>query len=183
MWTQPKVWEGFVRCCQRTKPQSFQVLLQLPAEHLKSALTIVPELKGQLQTHVGNYTKSQVKISSSFTWVASRPNVWLIENVAVRVYLSFDVVIWIWIQWGGKMMPLGVGSSSWLIILSLKYKCTCPSGESVWKLRLLWFWLLMPWIIRIFCRLFLACLFVIPSLSRSLSNNRVLPSVLAVAYS
>jgi len=82
-----------VRCCQRTKPQSFQVLLQLPAEHLKSALTIVPELKGQLQTHVGNYTKSQVKISSSFTWVASRPNVWLIENVAVRVYLSFDVVI------------------------------------------------------------------------------------------
>lgn len=25
VWKQKKVWEGFVRCCQRTKPQSFQV--------------------------------------------------------------------------------------------------------------------------------------------------------------
>uniref|UniRef100_A0A8C1XIB2 Symplekin n=1 Tax=Cyprinus carpio TaxID=7962 RepID=A0A8C1XIB2_CYPCA len=29
VWKYPKVWEGFVKCCQRTKPQSYNVLLQL----------------------------------------------------------------------------------------------------------------------------------------------------------
>ncbi|CAG2183601.1 unnamed protein product, partial [Oppiella nova] len=36
VWKQKRVWEGFIKCCQRTKPQSFQVLLQLPAPQLKA---------------------------------------------------------------------------------------------------------------------------------------------------
>uniref|UniRef100_A0A4W4EB46 Symplekin n=1 Tax=Electrophorus electricus TaxID=8005 RepID=A0A4W4EB46_ELEEL len=34
VWKYPKVWEGFVKCCQRTKPQSYSVLLQLPPSQL-----------------------------------------------------------------------------------------------------------------------------------------------------
>merc|ERR1719195_295027 len=30
VWKQKMLWEGFIKCCERTKPQSFRVLLQLP---------------------------------------------------------------------------------------------------------------------------------------------------------
>jgi symplekin len=36
VWTQPKLWEGFVKCCQKTKPQCFQVLLHLPPDQLRA---------------------------------------------------------------------------------------------------------------------------------------------------
>src|SRR5690625_4341103 len=36
VWNQKKVWEGFIKCCQRTLPQSFPVLLQLPPAQLDS---------------------------------------------------------------------------------------------------------------------------------------------------
>uniref|UniRef100_A0A8C2DXZ4 Symplekin n=1 Tax=Cyprinus carpio TaxID=7962 RepID=A0A8C2DXZ4_CYPCA len=38
VWKYPKVWEGFVKCCQRTKPQSYNVLLQLPPPQLARAV-------------------------------------------------------------------------------------------------------------------------------------------------
>ena len=30
VWKQKMLWEGFIKCCERTKPQSFRVLLQVP---------------------------------------------------------------------------------------------------------------------------------------------------------
>ena len=60
VWTQKKVWEGFVRCCQRTKPQSFQVLLQLPGPQLKSVFDICLELRDPLLAHVNKLTEAQV---------------------------------------------------------------------------------------------------------------------------
>ena len=60
VWKNRKIWEGFVKCCQRTKPQSFQVLLQLPAIQLKDVFALCPELREPLLTHVQAFTPHQV---------------------------------------------------------------------------------------------------------------------------
>ncbi|GFY78958.1 symplekin [Trichonephila inaurata madagascariensis] len=59
IWTQKKIWEGFIKCCQRTKPQSFQVLLQLPAPQLQEVLDSCPDLRDPLCQHVGTFTDHQ----------------------------------------------------------------------------------------------------------------------------
>ncbi|XP_034233611.1 symplekin [Thrips palmi] len=59
VWTQRKVWEGFIKCCQRTKPQSFQVLLQLPAPQLQEVLEACPEMRQPLLQHVQSFTENQ----------------------------------------------------------------------------------------------------------------------------
>ncbi|XP_031566101.1 symplekin-like [Actinia tenebrosa] len=59
VWKQPKVWQGFVKCCQMTKPQSFSILLQLPPRQLESAFEICPELRDNLVTHVQSFTPHQ----------------------------------------------------------------------------------------------------------------------------
>lgn len=62
VWKQKKVWEGFVKCCQRTKPQSFQVLLQLPAPQLADALESSPDLRQPLKEHVLGFSDNQVSL-------------------------------------------------------------------------------------------------------------------------
>ncbi|XP_032870398.1 symplekin [Amblyraja radiata] len=59
VWKYPKVWEGFIKCCQRTKPQSFQVLLQLPPTQLTNVFEKCPELREPLLTHVRSFTPHQ----------------------------------------------------------------------------------------------------------------------------
>ncbi|XP_075886675.1 symplekin [Nelusetta ayraudi] len=59
VWKYPKVWEGFVKCCQRTKPQSFSVLLQLPPAQLTSVFERCPEMRGPLLQHVHSFTPHQ----------------------------------------------------------------------------------------------------------------------------
>lgn len=59
VWKNSKVWEGFVKCCQRTKPQSFVVLLQLPPAQLKDAFSICPELQEPLLSHVISFPAHQ----------------------------------------------------------------------------------------------------------------------------
>uniref|UniRef100_A0A3Q0RHS1 Symplekin scaffold protein n=1 Tax=Amphilophus citrinellus TaxID=61819 RepID=A0A3Q0RHS1_AMPCI len=59
VWKYPKVWEGFVKCCQRTKPQSFSVLLQLPPAQLTSVFERCPEMKAPLLQHVHSFTPHQ----------------------------------------------------------------------------------------------------------------------------
>ncbi|XP_058729093.1 uncharacterized protein LOC131601326 isoform X2 [Vicia villosa] len=60
VWKQPKLWVGFVKCLQLTKPQSFGVLLQLPPPQLEAALNKVAALKAPLIAHA-----SQPDIQSS----------------------------------------------------------------------------------------------------------------------
>lgn len=67
VWKYPKVWEGFVKCCQRTKPQSYSVLLQLPPAQLTSVFERCPELRGPLLQHVHSFTPHQVRYSSEST--------------------------------------------------------------------------------------------------------------------
>ncbi|CAG5865899.1 symplekin [Menidia menidia] len=59
VWKYPKVWEGFVKCCQRTKPQSFSVLLQLPPAQLTSVFERCPEMRAPLLQHVHSFTPHQ----------------------------------------------------------------------------------------------------------------------------
>ncbi|XP_053552838.1 symplekin isoform X2 [Bombina bombina] len=60
VWKYPKVWEGFIKCCQRTKPQSFSVLLQLPPPQLSSVLQTCPDLRDPLLAHVRMFTPHQL---------------------------------------------------------------------------------------------------------------------------
>uniref|UniRef100_A0A8C9PT20 Symplekin n=1 Tax=Spermophilus dauricus TaxID=99837 RepID=A0A8C9PT20_SPEDA len=59
VWKYPKVWEGFIKCCQRTKPQSFQVILQLPPQQLGAVFAQCPELREPLLAHVRSFTPHQ----------------------------------------------------------------------------------------------------------------------------
>nr|XP_061799753.1 symplekin-like [Nerophis lumbriciformis] len=59
VWRYPKVWEGFVKCCQRTKPQSYSVLLQLPHSQLSSVFERCPEMREPLLHHVRSFTPHQ----------------------------------------------------------------------------------------------------------------------------
>ncbi|KAJ8916157.1 hypothetical protein NQ315_016296 [Exocentrus adspersus] len=59
VWKQKVVWEGFIKCCQRTKPQSFAVLMQLPAPQLTEALNICPDLREPLREHLLTFTEAQ----------------------------------------------------------------------------------------------------------------------------
>ncbi|XP_045470394.1 symplekin [Harmonia axyridis] len=60
VWKQKVVWEGFIKCCQRTKPQSFAVLMQLPPPQLTEALNMCPELRVPLKDHILSLTEGQL---------------------------------------------------------------------------------------------------------------------------
>ncbi|KAH1013541.1 hypothetical protein HUJ04_002523 [Dendroctonus ponderosae] len=59
VWKHKVVWEGFIKCCQRTKPQSFAVLMQLPAPQLLEVFTMCPDLKQPLRDHLNTFTEAQ----------------------------------------------------------------------------------------------------------------------------
>ncbi|XP_067875156.1 symplekin isoform X2 [Heterodontus francisci] len=84
VWKYPKVWEGFIKCCQRTKPQSFQVLLQLPPTQLANVFEKCPELREPLLTHVRSFTPHQQNhIPTSIMTVLeanSKPDVETVES-------------------------------------------------------------------------------------------------------
>lgn len=69
VWHQKKQWEGFIKCCQKTKPNSFQVLLQLPPEQLEDVLYQCPEMRKSLLDHVLSFTEVQVSVSINLYFV------------------------------------------------------------------------------------------------------------------
>ena len=60
VWKNKKVYEGFIKCCQRTKPHCFQVLLLLPAPQLKSCFETAPDMREPLYKHIQGFTPHQV---------------------------------------------------------------------------------------------------------------------------
>lgn len=60
IWKYPKVWEGFIKCCQRIKVISHQILIQLPAAQLREVFTAAPDLKEHLCQHVQSLQAAQV---------------------------------------------------------------------------------------------------------------------------
>lgn len=59
VWKQRKVWEGFIKCCQRAGTQSFTVLLQLPPAQLSDVFTSAPDLHTRLVSHIATLTENQ----------------------------------------------------------------------------------------------------------------------------
>jgi len=59
VWKQKTLWDGFIKCCQRLKPQSFTVLLQLPPPQLNSLLQAAEDLRDPLLLHVQSFTDGQ----------------------------------------------------------------------------------------------------------------------------
>ena len=83
VWKQKKVWEGFVKCCERTKPHCFNTLLQLAPTQLKSAFEISPNLRQPLLKHVQSFTPHQVR--------ATPQN--CLQDTVLLLYMYF---LWIW---------------------------------------------------------------------------------------
>lgn len=52
IWTQPQLWEGFIRCAKTIAPHSFGALLQLPREQLREVVAKQPALKAPLRDYV-----------------------------------------------------------------------------------------------------------------------------------
>lgn len=70
VWKSKQLWDGFIRCCIKLRPQSYQVLLQLPPERLESVFQREPSIRAQVRRHVENFSSAQV---SSFLWRSLRP--------------------------------------------------------------------------------------------------------------
>lgn len=73
VWKYPKVWEGFVKCCQRTRPQSYSVLLQLPPAQLSSVFERCPEMREPLLQHVLSFTPHQQAHIPTSTMAVLKP--------------------------------------------------------------------------------------------------------------
>jgi symplekin len=52
IWTNPPLWEGFIRCAKAIAPASFGALLQLPKEQLRELVDKQPSLKSGLREYV-----------------------------------------------------------------------------------------------------------------------------------
>lgn len=51
IWKDRKLWEGFIKCTSQTTPESFKVLLQLPAGQLEDLLARCPSLRAPLSEY------------------------------------------------------------------------------------------------------------------------------------
>ena len=52
IWTNPPLWEGFIRCAKVIAPASFGALLQLPKDQLRELVDKQPSLKAGLRDYV-----------------------------------------------------------------------------------------------------------------------------------
>ena len=52
IWTNPPLWEGFIRCAKAIAPASFGALLQLPKDQLRELVDKQPGLKAGLRDYV-----------------------------------------------------------------------------------------------------------------------------------
>jgi len=60
IWRQSaKVWEGFVKICERTMPQSYTILLHLPEAQLRNAFILAPTMREPLLKYVNSLTIQQ----------------------------------------------------------------------------------------------------------------------------
>ncbi|CAH8434957.1 unnamed protein product [Schistosoma turkestanicum] len=59
VWKSEKLWDGFIRCCAKTRPQSYQVLLQLPPDKLEAVFQWEPTMRGQVRRYVENFSSAQ----------------------------------------------------------------------------------------------------------------------------
>jgi symplekin len=94
VWTQKKVWEGFIKCCQRTRPQSFVVLLQLPAVQLGNVFETCPEMKEPLHQHVLELAPNQrAHLPRSVLAVLENRR---LDEIEIRQEVGLQTVTFLW---------------------------------------------------------------------------------------
>jgi len=59
VWRERVIWDGFIKTCKETVPQSYAVMLQLPHLQLRDFLDKAPLLREQLLEHVQGFNESQ----------------------------------------------------------------------------------------------------------------------------
>ncbi|KAG8942711.1 hypothetical protein FRC04_003541 [Tulasnella sp. 424] len=64
VWTNPQLWEGFIRCARITSPASFGALLQLPKEQLREVVDKQPSLRDGLRDFVIKKERNKQKLAS-----------------------------------------------------------------------------------------------------------------------
>ncbi|KAJ8094365.1 hypothetical protein PM082_010799 [Marasmius tenuissimus] len=63
IWTNPPLWEGFIRCAKLIAPQSFGALLQLPKDQLRELVDKQPSLKAGLRDFVTKKAPNKARVS------------------------------------------------------------------------------------------------------------------------
>ncbi|CAI8001683.1 Symplekin [Geodia barretti] len=65
VWKMPTVWQGFLRCCELTKPHSLTILLQLPQKQLIGIVQVDPGLQKELVEHIELYPHTKMTLPSA----------------------------------------------------------------------------------------------------------------------
>ncbi|KAG6891200.1 hypothetical protein C0995_008452 [Termitomyces sp. Mi166 len=63
IWTNPPLWEGFIRCAKVIAPASFGALLQLPKDQLRELVDKQPSLKSGLRDYVNKKSTNKARIA------------------------------------------------------------------------------------------------------------------------
>jgi symplekin len=63
VWTNPPLWEGFIRCAKVIAPASFGVLLQLPKDQLREVVDKQPGLKSGLRDYVTKKAGNKARVA------------------------------------------------------------------------------------------------------------------------
>ena len=67
VWKHNIIWDGFIKCCKETIPQSYAVMLQLPPNQLNDFLNRSPNLREPILEHVQAFTEAQRRHISAST--------------------------------------------------------------------------------------------------------------------
>lgn len=62
VWTYPKLWDGFVKCTERTLPDSVKTVATLPKDQLKDILERVPSIQAPLREYAEKNQLVQVLV-------------------------------------------------------------------------------------------------------------------------
>ncbi|KXN86580.1 Symplekin [Leucoagaricus sp. SymC.cos] len=63
IWTNPPLWDGFIRCAKVTAPASFNALLQLPKDQLRELVDKQPSLKTSLRDYVTKKAPNKARLA------------------------------------------------------------------------------------------------------------------------
>lgn len=89
VWTDDKMWLGFIKCAQMTVPQSLDVLLKLPVEQLADALQRGPSLHDPLRDLMSRGSNKLHLSSRHFELVGlSPPQVATVEDESHTTFPS-----------------------------------------------------------------------------------------------
>ncbi|KAF8817559.1 hypothetical protein BYT27DRAFT_6817554 [Phlegmacium glaucopus] len=89
IWTNPPLWEGFIRCAKVIAPASFGALLQLPKDQLRELVDKQPSLKSGLRDYVTKKAPNKARVAG-FLDIFGEPED---GNVAVQTPQPTDDIV------------------------------------------------------------------------------------------